>query len=269
MDLLYELENLAVIAEDNKSHEGPFQELLQEAKPVGFCPDVEAPLQLKPEELKSTYLVKLDGPLGTASKVQELAGMVHLPKVVEGSGDASGDASFCFVNGVQKSAIITALSNNPFSPTFIHVNMAEKALSRDSAAPCLGYDATLPHHRLTELAHDFLPAQNQYPVWYFFYGTLADPEVLVEKLELCARPSLRPATVDGANIRTWGGKYKALVDGDSIVAGWAYKITSAGHEEALRYYETSQYEVVRCVILINDTDERDWGLTFRFVGACD
>lgn len=267
MDLLYELENLAVIAQDNKSHEGPFQELLQEAKPMDFCP-VQTKLQLQ-QDLKSTYLVKLDGPLGTASKVQELAGMLHLPQQVEGSGDVSGDTSFCFVNGVEKRAIIGALSSISFTPTFIHINKAEKALSSDSAAPCLGYDVTLPHHRATGLSHDFLPAQNQFPVWYFFYGTLANPDVLVEKLGLCARPILRPATVEGANIRTWGGKYKALVDGDSPVTGWAYEVTSAGHEDALRYYETSQYEVVRCAIVMNDTNEHVWGLTFRFAGSCD
>lgn len=269
MDLLHELENLAVIAEDNKNHEGPFQELLQEAKPNSFCPDAQAQTHLQPQDLKSTYLVKLDGPLGTVSRVQELASMLHLPQQVEGSGDVSGEASFCFVNGVEKRAIIRALSNNSFTPTFVHINKAEKALSRDSAAPCLGYDATLPHHRVTELAHDFLPAQNQYPVWYFFYGTLANPDLLVDKLGLCVRPRLRPATVGEANIRTWGGKYKALVDGDSLVTGWTYKVTSAAHEDALRYYETSQYEVVRCAILMNDTNKRVWGLTFRFIGACD
>ncbi|KAL4786099.1 hypothetical protein BJX76DRAFT_366305 [Aspergillus varians] len=248
MDLLSELESLVVIAEDTADHDGSFQELLHKPHPM------ERSLP-HAQTLKSTYLVKLEGPLGTASSIQELAGMLHLPQQVNGCGDACGDTSFCFVSGYERCAIVAAPSERiggSFNPTFIRIDRAEKALSSNSAVPCLGYDATLPHHRAIEASRIFLPTQNQYP-----------------KLELYSHPILRLAIVEGGNIRTWGGKYKALVDGDSIVRGWAYKVTSPGHEDVLHYYETSQYEVVRCAIVMCDTRETVWGLTFRFTGVCD
>ena len=113
----------------------------------------------------------------------------------------------------------------------------------------------------------FLPAQNQYPVWYFFHGTLTDPEILAQKISLLELPVLRQAAVKGGKIKMWGGKYKALVDGPSsaIVDGWAYEVSSEEGEEQLRYYETDQYEAVRCEIHMVDSGEVVKGLTFRFI----
>ncbi|KAL5334505.1 hypothetical protein BJX70DRAFT_17400 [Aspergillus crustosus] len=275
MDFLYELENLAVIAETHLDHDGPFQDLLQKPAPTKDRHQSQQKPQLqphphpRPRDHKTTYLVKLEGPLCTASKVQELARMTRLPEQVSGTGDESGDATFCFVNGAEKTAISTALSGHnqtEFTPTFIRINRAHKALATGNMAPCLGFDPTLPQHRPAEATQTFLPSEDQYPVWYFFYGTLTDPDVLIEKLELDTLPVLRSVTVKGAQLRTWGGKYKALVDGVGAVAGWAYEVTCAEHEEALRYYETDQYEVVRCAISMADTGEDVWGLTFRFIG---
>ncbi|KAL4917603.1 hypothetical protein BDW62DRAFT_201628 [Aspergillus aurantiobrunneus] len=264
MDSLYDLESLAVVADANDDFDGLFQDLFHEPQPIKST--------LPMQEPNSTYLVKLEGPLGTASKAQRLAGMLYLPEQVDGIGEASGGAYFCFVNGADKCEITAALSKHAvdcFHLTFIRINRAAKALSSDSAAPCLGYDATLPHHRAAEAAHVFLPAQSEYPVWYFFYETLANSEVLMEKLELPVRPNLRPATVEQGNIRTWGGKYKALLDGVDTVKGWAYKVVSASHEDVPRYYEADRYEVVRCTISMDDTRETVQGLAFRFIGVCD
>lgn len=55
--------------------------------------------------------------------------------------------------------------------------MAAKDFSADSIHPTLGKDCTMPQHRLGSDT-DSLPHQSQYPVFYFFYGTLADPIVL-------------------------------------------------------------------------------------------
>ena len=78
---------------------------------------------------------------------------------------------------------------------------------------------------------------------------------------------LRPACVTGGRIKTWAGKYKALVDDDSASAsaciGWAYEVQCPEHEEALRIYETERYQVVRCTIEM--WEQSVGGLTFRFV----
>ncbi|OGM47954.1 hypothetical protein ABOM_002663 [Aspergillus bombycis] len=136
-------------------------------------------------------------------------------------------------------------------------------------SPCLGsdIDPTLPHHRAQSMDEIFLPAQNQYPVWYFFYGTLADPEILARQTSRSELPVLRRATVKGGIIKMWGGKYKALIDGPSsaIVDGWTYEVNSGEEEEQLRYYETDQYEVVRCEIHILESGVLVKGLTFRFI----
>ena len=47
-------------------------------------------------------------------------------------------------------------------------------------------------------------------------------------------------------------------------SGSAYQVSSKEHEDALRIYETENYEVVRCMIAM--ADEVVHGLTFRFVG---
>ncbi|KAL4949575.1 hypothetical protein BDW69DRAFT_174177 [Aspergillus filifer] len=194
--------------------------------------------------------------------------MLQLPQQVDGSGE-TGEANFCFINGAEKRALTAALCKYAaaFNPKFIHINRAEKALATHCNVPCLSYDTSLPHHRASETSHVYVPAQNQYPVWYFFYGTLADPDVLSEKLDLDILPVLRPATVQGC-IQTWAGNYKALVDGDDTTTGWAYNVVSAEHEDVLRYYEANRYEMVRCKICMTDTPEYIWGLTFRFSGDC-
>jgi hypothetical protein len=50
------------------------------------------------------------------------------------------------------------------------------------------------------------------------------------------------------------------------VGGFAYLVRSAEEEEALRYYETDKYSVVRCEIEFVEGGEITKGLTFKFVG---
>ncbi|OJI82941.1 hypothetical protein ASPTUDRAFT_191420 [Aspergillus tubingensis CBS 134.48] len=141
-------------------------------------------------------------------------------------------------------------------------------------APCLGsdIDPTLPQNRATAVDEVFHPKQGEYPVWYFFYGNLAVPEILNERLGLDERPTYRKAVAKGGDLKTWGrGKFKALVDGDASarVEGWAYEVGSTEDEGILRYYETDFYEVVRCDICMVDVGEMVKGLVFRFVGDVD
>ncbi|RMD40106.1 hypothetical protein DV735_g5027, partial [Chaetothyriales sp. CBS 134920] len=133
-------------------------------------------------------------------------------------------------------------------------------------APALGLvegTSTLPQYR-----PDYpLGGPDQFPVWYFFYGTLADPAVLKHQLALTIEPCLVPAVVEGGCVRTWAGKYKALVDAprDCCVDGRAFLVESREQEDALRFYETDRYEVVRCRIVASNHVFS--GLTFRFNGS--
>ncbi|KAL4929685.1 uncharacterized protein BDV17DRAFT_290395 [Aspergillus undulatus] len=116
---------------------------------------------------------QVEGPLATASKVQEMAGLCPRAEQVGGYGEDTGEAAFfCFVDGAAKRTLAAALqfyattSTFTFTPTFIHINRAAKALSSYSAAPCLSFDATLPQHRVSEAecTTTIVPAQSQYPV---------------------------------------------------------------------------------------------------------
>jgi len=227
---------------------------------------------LSPSHESSTFLLKLEGPLETAVSVQKAAGLASAPAVLSGTGDAGNEASFCRVDGAAKKAILDSLSTGSFQPTFIRVSKAEKALSNTSPYPTLGLESTLPQHRPTTInsTSTFLPAQGQYPVWYFFYGSLADPDVLSRLLSLSEQPGLRLASVTGGILKTWAARYKAIVDAPAsashCIHGHAYRVLIREHEEALQYYETEKYEVVRCLIKLHDkTEEVVNGLTFRFV----
>ena len=220
----------------------------------------------------STYLIKLDGPFDTPIKVQEAASLSKVPDCKNGTDDDGILSKFCVIDGNAKSAILAHLSAqlSSFQPIFVRVSKAAKNLSSDSPYPTLSLDTTLPQHRprANVCSTIFLPAQDQYPVWYFFYGTLAEPERLTRLLQREGeRRDLRPAAIRGGALKIWAGKYKALVDDvDSEVKGHAYEVTSKEDEEALMVYETENYEVVRCKIAIDGDMEEVRGCTFRYVG---
>ncbi|KAK0734041.1 hypothetical protein B0T26DRAFT_745998 [Lasiosphaeria miniovina] len=201
----------------------------------------------------------LQGPLTSPETLQAALGLDATPAVLSGSDDFGELAAFCKVAAVEKQAILCLLSDKDpfFQPTFVRCSVADKVLSAFLAHPTLGIDATLPQHRTRSPPDPALrPAQGEYPVWYFFYGTLADPNVLRQLLELDREPTYRPAKIHGGLLEAWAGKYRAL-------------------EEALCRYETDQYEVVRCEIEMERAQEEEEeeetirGLTFRFVGEVD
>lgn len=109
---------------------------------------------------------------------------------------------------------------------------------------------------------------------------------------LSAEPVLIPATVAGGVVKKWRGKYNALLNCDGVeqsyasgvdasglkimttngmtcVDGWAYLVETEEHEEALRLYETENYEIVRCTISMEDRSDVVKGLTFKFVGPSE
>lgn len=196
------------------------------------------------------------------------------PRIVHGEGE-NDVSQFCQVNDLDIPKIKDWLAKTypTFSPVFVPINKARKSLSPFSAYPTLGLDTSLPHHRpQSTMCSGFFPTQKQYPVWYFFYGTLANGSFLAELF--CSPPEsipvLVPALIHGGKLRTWGGKYNALVDSpESQVLGWACEVMSQDQEDILGMYETAKYEVVRVDITLDESPRRTrvvQGCTFRFAG---
>jgi hypothetical protein len=150
-------------------------------------------------DLKARYLVKLTELL-TVEIITGIAGLSSHPEVVEGHGNEdsqSSDARFCLINGVERQALLTSPQWSRFASTSTIIcvpQAAAKELSSESAYPTLGLDTTLPKQRpsmLPTLTH-FLPAQDQYPVWHFFYGTLGHSAFLQDLLGLDSEPDSCP-----------------------------------------------------------------------------
>jgi hypothetical protein len=215
------------------------------------------------------YLFMISDPI-TPTILAAAAILPTQPQIHQGQGE-DGEALFCQVSDldIPKIKVWLEKAYPAVSPVFIPINKAHKALSPFSAYPTLGYDTTLPHHRPQNTGFEYVPTQNQFPVWYFFYGTLTDEAVLSK---LFGRPSgeshmLYEAVIHSGKLRKWGAKYKALVDcPGSCVHGWAYEVVSPEQEDALRVYETAKYEVVRVEILYRSErgGKAVWGCTFRF-----
>ncbi|EWZ79756.1 hypothetical protein FOWG_16254 [Fusarium oxysporum f. sp. lycopersici MN25] len=140
----------------------------------------------------STVLVKLEGPLHTSTQVLAATDLSRHP------------SSFFKVNGIDKLAIEGWLRENPYpvsTPTFIRDLHAPKDLSSTSFHPTLGLDTTLPQYRLRsdEIPR---PAQKEYPAWYFFYRTLADPSVLAKLLGSDFQAEYYAAKIRGGALKT-------------------------------------------------------------------
>lgn len=232
-----------------------------------------------PHSSMAVYIFKLDGPISSAEAIQKIAHLDHVPEIVSGIATESGEVvPFCKIDLLTLQKIVKwAGKEYPFyRPTVVRLSMAAKDLSSVTMGPTLGIDTTLPQHRPTDDGFVPLPAPNQYPVWYFFYGNLARPDELRSRLGLTEPPMYVPAQVQGAAMRSWRGKYRALIDSEdsesfpSWVDGSAYLVGSKAHEDVLRLYETEKYEVVRCRIYLRDcSDNVVDGLVFRFAGFED
>jgi gamma-glutamylcyclotransferase (GGCT)/AIG2-like uncharacterized protein YtfP len=104
---------------------------------------------------------------------------------------------------------------------------------------------------------------------YFFYGTLMDPTMLMEILDLKETPMLRRATIAGYSCKLWG-QYPALVNGPQggIVEGAMYDVQTEEHAAKLAEYETRAYMAAPCDISLVDGEEptKVCGTTFRYIG---
>lgn len=162
------------------------------------------------------YLVKLDSPLVDAETVRLASDLSAIPfpsteSIVD--DDSVEIWAFCKIDSAAKEKILSWLcrsSSTPagWEPTMVKDLAASKDLSSISPYPTLGIDSTIPHNRLNSHGNHELklvPAQDVYPVWYFFYGTLADPNILARVLgEEAEEPVFYPASVRGGRLTTWG-----------------------------------------------------------------
>lgn len=131
------------------------------------------------------------------------------------------------------------------------------------------------HLRTTPPSHFFQapnPPVNEHDAptgSYFCYGTLTDPCMVREILELETEPKLRPARISGYECKLWG-QYPALVEApDSAVVGTVYNVETIEHGVKLAIYETNNYRASPCRIHYTDGKEptNGFGYTFIFQGS--
>ncbi|KAF7538443.1 hypothetical protein G7Z17_g12634 [Cylindrodendrum hubeiense] len=218
----------------------------------------------------AAYLVMLQGSLSSAKIVKSIAGLVEVPEVVIGTDDSGREALFCRVDHDTRVQIATHFAENNLGPipTFLQLTLAEKYLGPDSPAPTLGLDATLPQNRASSIGAVFRPSQDEYPVWYFFYGPLADPGELSIILRLSCEPEYSSASITGGRLLAWN----AIVDAHSHepqaeIQGKAFLVRTQKEEESLRFSVTDKFEVVRCRILFTNSGNVVDGLTLRYAGT--
>ncbi|KAH4921707.1 hypothetical protein HBI18_181880 [Parastagonospora nodorum] len=202
--------------------------------------------------MSTYYLFKLTPTLSSPSQIRALSDLTNDPEIM--TDDDNPNIRFVIINTQTRTDSVTHLSSG--KGLFIPLPTP--------AAKELSDDKVLGNREMTA------PGQNEYPVTYFFYGTLGEPEKLGGVIGLGEVPVLARASVKGGKIKTWGGKYRALVDGseEDVVEGAMYIVTDKAEEDALRHYEGASYEVVRCEIH-TESGEKKQGLTFRWCGQED
>ncbi|KAI1264461.1 hypothetical protein F5Y18DRAFT_82300 [Xylariaceae sp. FL1019] len=228
------------------------------------------------------FLLKLDGVLATTADVQTIGSLVQKPAEYRGETEDGEQALFCIVDGAERRMIEKGLEKleSDTRPFFVPLPFAAKELSSASLYPTLGIDSTMPQHRLTD-GQRAEPAQDEFPVYYFFYGTLADRELLARllKRKYVPRYQMIPAFVRRGRLATLGGKYMALThdyegekaEAEAAVQGVMFLVESAEEEMALRHYETDLYSVARCTIevLTGHYPHSVRGLTFVAANEAD
>lgn len=221
--------------------------------------------------VQATYLLRLEHPLVTPWDVANVLGLSRVPELETGYGE-DGEANFCRLSQSSIDTLDSWTANHYPRKMFIKIRLG--IAHKDSLElPILGRDPTLPHHRpsmhYTPLKSRVYP-EHEYPVYYFFYGTLASPSRLSR---LFGIPSSQLSRLEAASlldgqIRTWAGRYRALVDSPGVqVEGFVYSVLSVDQEDALRVYEGDSYEVVIARIILKGTEIK--GRTFRFSGFED
>lgn len=284
-ELLRELEEMALAAERSAD---PDEKAIQTWMALGYTRS-EAETEIanvskvqsqkpirKPTtlELRQTVYVVLAVPFDTPSKVKVAAALDDIPKVKEGTSEDDGEiVRMCSIGVSGRLAIEEWILGQGLAmkPLFITTMKALKSFDSRTCYPTLGISSTtLPQFRPSSIEESFRPRQDEYPVWYFFYGTLADEAILSRLLNLSGPLDLREAIVRGGKVKSLGG-YNAMVDGSAsdVVHGKAYLVEDQSEEDALLCYETYAYDVVRCQIRFEPGFDAVSGCVFRIWEGAD
>lgn len=126
----------------------------------------------------------------------------------------------------------------------------------------------MPQHRPNSAQAVIRPAQAEYPVWYLFYGPLAEASGLSMLLCLPNEPHYRPATITGGRYLSWN----AIAGTDPYqipnkIWGMLYLVVMKKHEDSVRFSAIDKFEVVRCKIKFVDSGKVVDGLTLRYIGG--
>jgi len=219
--------------------------------------------------VEASYLFRLEHPLSTPWELASALNLLRVPQLESGVGE-DGEASFCRLSQSGVIALDAWVEKNCPTQKFTKLRIGLAHKEDPGELPLLGRDPTLPQYRPTLAARASERRLPEFPVHYFFYGTLANPERLERLFGVSADelPALRPTIVLGGRIRIWAERYKALVDEPgSVVAGFAFSCGSVDQEEALRVYEGDAYEVVAARLVVDGKEVV--GRTFRFAGFDD
>lgn len=127
-----------------------------------------------------------------------------------------------------------------------------------------------PSTCITDLSAEESERPPPLPAYYFFYGTLTEPDVLKGILDIEDEAVLRSAQITGYSLAKWGD-YLALIDaksGGGVVAGYAYLVQSEEAARKLEHYETKAYRVTASRIWMTDNSEpvEVLGRTFKYAG---
>ena len=224
---------------------------------------------------RELYLFKLGGPISTRLDVQQIAGLLELPPLIEWMDLSCTYTEFCIINGEDRTQIELWLmgQRSSYRPVSMLHNVARKQLSPHTAFPMLGltFDPTMPQHRAIDGGDTIQPAQDQFPVWYFFCDDLQDPNTHRRKLLLQKTPVPVPARVEGAVIRPTrfglGREWQLLDAAQAMcVEGCVYSVKNVREENKLRSHYGYHFEVVRCNITL-DNGDKVVGLTFRVAAS--
>ncbi|OQE37697.1 hypothetical protein PENCOP_c009G07011 [Penicillium coprophilum] len=119
---------------------------------------------------------------------------------------------------------------------------------------------------MEENIHELPP---EYPVYYFFYGTLTAPATLQRIIDLPEEPKMRKAKLIGYALAKWGD-YPMLINGDhdQEIPGYTYIVQTEEQAQKLAYYETNAYKEAHCLIYFVDDEEpvKVLGKTFVYAG---
>ena len=283
-DLLKELEEMALTGERSVD---PDEKAIQTWMALGYTRS-EAKTEIanvtkvqsrkpirKPTtfEFRQTVHILLAIPFDTPDKVKVAAALEDIPKVKEGTSEDGEIVRMCSIGLSGRLAIEDWISSQGLAqkPFFITTTKALKSFDSRTCYPTLGISSTtLPQFRPSSVEASFRPRQDEYPVWYFFYGTLANEAILSRLLNLSGPLDLREAMVRGGKVKTLG-RYNAMVDSSAsdIVHGKAYLVEDQSEEDALLCYETCAYDVVRCQIWFEPGFDTVNGCVFRIWEGAD